>query len=141
MVRIISMRNFVCLILLFIFFAGIVGCDEPVKKPSDNLTNGIKLSQLIPKHSEKQPTAVNFKIFTFDIPVANYGRFSEAFDVLSKKQMRFSNGKSFRANGFEAGLGNTNSWQTVGNYLKKVGARRAKMSSPGTDFLEIVAYC
>lgn len=141
------MKNLVCLILILVSFAGIVGCDEPVKKPVDTPINRITLIDMMPKHSEKLPTAINFKIFTFQIPVANYGDFSGVFYALSTDMMRFSNEKSFKSNGFAAGLGETYSWQIVDKYLRKSGARRSKMTSliayeypgedpyPGNDFL------
>lgn len=123
------MRNFLFLILIIILLGCISGCEEPAKKRPDVPIEGIKIGDLIPKHSEKLPSAINFKIFTFQIPAANYSRFSGAFDSLSKKMMRFSNDRAFRVNGFAAGLGNTKSFQTVGEYLKKAEARRTKLSS------------
>ncbi|MBW8016870.1 MAG: hypothetical protein FVQ82_11835 [Planctomycetes bacterium] len=141
------MRNFVWLIFIFVFFGSIVGCDEPVKKRPVFSPNGIKITDLFPEKSEKQPTAINFKILTFRIPVTNYGGMSGAFNGLSRDLMRFSNQKSFKANGFAAGLGNSETWQSVGNCLRKVGAKRKKISTliiyedigedqyPGNEFM------
>lgn len=123
------MRNLFSAILIITFFAGIVGCDEPVKKAPVEAAPRIKLDDILPKRSRKKPTAINFKILTYQIPLANYPGMSDAFKVLTKNMMRFSNAKSFKANGFAAGLGNATSWPIVINSLRKVGGRRAKIST------------
>jgi hypothetical protein len=128
-VRIISMRNLFSVILVFAFFAGIVGCDEPVKKTAVEPVARIMLGDILPKRSGKKPTAINFKIITYQIPLVNYPGMSDAFNALTKDMMRFSNAKSFKANGFAAGLGNATSWPIVINSLRKVGGRRAKIST------------
>lgn len=128
-VRIISMRNLFSVILVFAFVGGIVGCDEPVKKTPVEPRPTIKLIDILPKRSGKKPTAITFKILTYQIPLVNYPGMSEAFNALTKDMMQFSNAKSFKANGFAAGLGNANSWPIVINSLRKVGGRRAKIST------------
>jgi len=123
------MRNIISLILIFVLIAGIVGCEEPVKKTPKVPKSAIKISDLMPVNSEKLPPAINFKIYTFQIPVNKYGAMSGVLNTLNKDSIRFSNYKSFTANGFDAGLGNALTWKMVGDGLKRAGAKRAKVST------------
>jgi hypothetical protein len=135
------MRRFTCLILISVFSLAFAGCQEDAKKKPDPSIDGITLADLMPTKREKKTASINLKIFTFHIPIANYPIVSQAFNILSKDQMRFSNYKSFHLNGFEAGLGTIELWKFAGDTLKRAGARRSKTSSliihddMGSDFL------
>ena len=127
-VKIIYMRNLISLIFISVFLGGISGCDEPEKKRPADPVPEIKFFDVLPKQTEANPKAINFRIITYRIPLANYSGMAEAFKVLNKDLMRFSNTKSFKANGFAAGIGNAETWAVVSGHLNRIGARRAKTS-------------
>jgi hypothetical protein len=120
------MKKTIWLILILVFLVGVVGCDEPVKKKPNNR---IKIGDLMPTQKDKLPSAINFKILTFQVHANKYAMMSDAFNCLTTSSMRFTNHNSFAANGFAAGLGNEKTWAIVGNNLQRVRAKRSKIST------------
>lgn len=128
---------------MFVFLLTLASCQDTVQeKPRVRAPlEGIKIGDLIPKDTEKMPSAINLKIYTFHIPVSNYEIMSVAFNALTKDKIRFSNYNSFNLNGFETGLGNAKLWKLTGDTLKKANAKRVNIKSLivyddlGDDFL------
>ena len=114
------MKKTIWLILILVFLVGVVGCDEPVKKKPNNR---IKIGDLMPTQKDKLPSAINFKILTFQVHANKYAMMSDAFNCLTTSSMRFANHNSFAANGFAAGLGNDKTWAIVG--------KRGSFAAPG----------
>lgn len=114
---------------MLIFVITVAGCQETAKKRQEVSIEGVKLSDLVPKNTNKMPAAINLKIFTFQIPAYNYSILSNAFNSLSKNKMRFSSNISFQKNGFITGHGNADSWKLIGDGLQKTHAKRANVKS------------
>lgn len=123
------MRKIFALILLTAAGLVVCGCSEPEKTYPGVPLEGIKIGDLAPRHKEKLPPVITFRIFTFHIPQKNYIGMSKAFNILLKKPLHFSNYKAFRANGFDVGFGRNDLWGFVGNKLQDVNAKKVNVNN------------
>lgn len=123
------MRKTFALILLTAAWLVVCGCSEPKKRFQPVPLEGIKIGDLMPVYEEKMPSVITFRIFTFHIPQQDYPGMSNAFNILLKEPLHFSNYKAFRANGFDAGLGRNDLWRFIGNELQNVNAKKVNVNT------------
>lgn len=110
------------LILSAIFIAG---CGEPeqTSRRSQNLTEGIRLSDIQPEFGFEMPTEMTVQVMTYEIDADNGRYVKELFEELPKSYLKFSDLKIFESNGFEAGFGTERMWPILAGALHRSSAK------------------
>ena len=98
-----------------------LGCQE---QNTQAPIEGIKLSDLSPADSRKQPSKIFFRMFIFEMPAEHFTSVKDIFKKLSQKPLRFVNADTFKANGFEVGFGYNRMWESVATSLRQLEARK-----------------
>ena len=126
MIRLFQIVVFTCLI------SAISGCNgRQEKKPT---LQGIKLGDIAPVNSNKQPEdqwlkTINLDIYFFEIPAENIGALENIWKILYTKPLQFNNQEAFLANSFVIGFGQMQIWDEVGNLLRAAGGKKIKTVS------------
>ena len=115
------------IILIFSMLA-IIGCGESaIKTPPRR--QSIKIGDLKPSLSTKQPPGITLQVMTFEIPAENVSVLEEIFEALRKTSLHFKDRHAFGANGFSAGFGHKSDWQPLGKKLRQAKARKVDTRS------------
>jgi len=106
-----------------------VGCQSvPAQKP---VWEQVKLKELsAAKHSPQSDKArgqpLQFNVYVFSVPRANFRDVKGIWAKLSTKQIRFNGGNLFNENGFLAGFGQAAAWPPVAEKLKNADSKNLK---------------
>ncbi len=111
-------------ILVSVCLVGFCGCSEIQQEPARVPIGDIKLGDLQPADPVRLPSQINFKIFSFEVPIDRTSVLQQGFSELDTGQLRFAEAAAFKANGFLAGSGTSENGDKVSILLEKVQARR-----------------
>lgn len=88
---------------------------------------GLTVKDIKPIDPVELPHRILFRVFIFEIPAGRVKEFSEVFDKLNRKSIRFVDSSAFEANEFATGLGRAENWQDVALKLDKAKAERKEI--------------
>ncbi len=110
----------------------LTGCNSPEK--NEPIWQHIKIGDIAPSHSNKQPggqllKTISFDVYIFEIPAENISALDDIWQVLHTKQLQFNDYDAFAANSFSAGFGQIRMWNEAANLLRAGGAKKVKTVS------------
>ncbi len=106
----------------------LTGCNG--SKQSEPIWEQVKITDLAPSPSGKQPGAqllktINFNVYIFEIPAENISTLDNVWPMLHTRPLRFNDYDAFGANSFLAGFGQIPMWNRVAELLRSANGIQA----------------
>ena len=124
MVRSVSITIFAAMAVLV--FCGCASEDKSVYPQ-------LKLSALAPSGTDsldgRSESVVEFNVYFFESPPEDFSTLNKIWEFLYREPLRFSNRDAFAANGFVAGKGNRQMWDSLRSILRQANVRTSKTVS------------
>ncbi len=111
-------------VVFFMVFA--VGCGPSMSQSPKNTPPEHRLTiyDLASVNQVKLPPQIVFEVFVFETPAENIKTIADAFEMLNREPLRFSNEQAFVANSFLAGFGRREHWLKVAEKLDQADSKR-----------------
>ncbi len=104
------------------------GCLETESQQKDKAEDpditGIKLKDIAPEYTVKQPKAVRVELITLEIDAEKLFYFRSVADTLPQRPIRFANKQIFLANGLLAAFGSNKMWDIAAAKLQKANLKK-----------------
>lgn len=103
-------------------------------KQDSDIWEHTKLGDLRPIYTAEQADKrllkpINFDIYIIEMPAENIGALDNIWQLLHSEQLRPADPASFEANLFQAGFGQVEMWDEVGEFLRQAQAERLRTVS------------
>lgn len=110
----------------------LTGCN--VSEKDKPIWQQVKIGDLAPSRSGKQPSAqllkaVNFDVYIFEIPAENIGALDDVWQRLSTKPLTFNDYEAFVANSFSVGFGQIRMWNKIADLLRAADGKKIETVS------------
>ena len=114
------------------FGLALTGCDSPEK--SEPSLQNIKIRDLAPSDSNKQPgrqllKTINFDVYVFEIPAGNISALDDVWQMLYARPLKFNDYEAFSANSFLVGFGQIQMWNKIRDLLLTANSRKIETVS------------
>lgn len=107
-----------------------VGCNDS----EQDIWEHTKLGDLRPVYTPEQLNKrllkpINFDVYFIEMPAKNINALDDIWNILHSEQLHLADPASFKANLFQAGFGQAEIWDQMGQVLRNANAKRLKTVS------------
>lgn len=121
------MIRFLQIVMLSFFALQLAGCNEGEK--SVPLWEQVKVRDIAPSQSSKQPGSqvlktINFDVHIFEVPAEDISKLNNIWRMLNNGPLRCRSYKAFRANSFFVRFGKVQIWDKIVEQIRRAGGHK-----------------